>query len=236
MGNRTAKTTSLPLYLQLSEFLIREIAVGRLADGDKLPPERQMAVEYKTTVTTLRKALAILEQKKLLERIHGSGNYIRQKETVDSLYGMFRLELTEGGGLPTAETLGISVMTKPDDLPDFGTARTGTRVRRLRSLDATKIAVEEIWLDGNAGMIDPSRLQDSLYRYYRKNLGFWITRAEDRVGLGDSPRWSPASFGVPIGGPTGYIERLSWAQDPKPVEFSRTWFDTNKCNYVQRLK
>ncbi|NKW78361.1 GntR family transcriptional regulator, partial [Rhodobacteraceae bacterium R_SAG7] len=31
------------------------------------------------------------------------------------------------------------------------------------------------------------------------------------------------------------IERFSWAQTPDAVEFSRTWFDTDKALYVQRL-
>ncbi|MCJ8336829.1 MAG: GntR family transcriptional regulator, partial [Epibacterium sp.] len=35
--------------------------------------------------------------------------------------------------------------------------------------------------------------------------------------------------------PVGFIERFSWADGLAPVEFSRTWFDTDKALYVQRL-
>ena len=31
---------ALPLYQQISELLIRDIAAGRLIDGEKLKPER----------------------------------------------------------------------------------------------------------------------------------------------------------------------------------------------------
>lgn len=236
MDNSSGKPLSLPLYLQLSEFLIREIAVGRLADGDKLRPERAMAADYGTTVTTLRKALAILEEKGLLERVHGSGNFVRYAPDVSSVYSMFRLELRDGGGLPRGRILAIDERPKPAGLPQFGTSDTGTRVRRLRFLGDTPIAVEEIWLDRDAGQIDIKQLQDSLYRYYQRHLGFWISRAEDRVGLGKTPEWAPADFGVPKGAPTGYIERHSWAQGRHAVEFSKTWFDADKSIYVQRLK
>lgn len=235
MDAKLLNATSLPLYLQLSEFLIREIAAGRLSDGDKLPPEREMAAQYKTTVTTLRKALAVLQNKGLLERIHGSGNYVRQAEQVDSVYSMFRLELVNGGGLPTSKLVELREMSKPVELPAFGRSGMATRIRRLRFLDAKLIAVEEIWLDRDAGEVKQEQLQDSLYRYYKMQLGFWISRAEDRVSIGHTPDWSPQDFGVSAGQSTGFIERFSWAQTSVPVEYSRTWFDTTKAVYIQRL-
>ncbi len=227
--------TALPIYMQISEFLIREIAAGRLVDGQRLPPERELARSHGTTVRTLRKSLAELEKKGMLERIQGSGNYIRANHKAQSIYGMFRLELTSGGGLPTADILEIETVEKPADLPAFGGADHGTRIRRLRFLNRQPVAVEEIWLDGNSGVIRPEQMSDSLYRTYQMQLGLIIARAEDRVSIGHVPPWAPATFGLRPGTLTGYIERLSWAQEAAPVEFSRTWFDTDKALYVQRL-
>ena len=236
MYERQESAADLPIYAQVAEVLIREIASGHLADGTRLPPERQLAAQHGITVRTLRKSLAELENQGLLERVQGSGNYVRSNADVQSVYSMFRLELTQGGGLPTATFLSIDDMAKPDDLPQFGTAQHGTRMRRLRFLNKIPAAVEEIWLDGDAGRVDPSDASDSLYRYYKLKLGFWISRAEDYVSIGQSPAWAPKDFGKPHGDATGYIERLGWARGPKPVEFSRTWFDTDIAHYVQRLK
>ena len=52
---------TLPMFVQVSELLIREIAAGRLIDGERLPPEREMAKSLHVSVGTLRKALAELE-------------------------------------------------------------------------------------------------------------------------------------------------------------------------------
>lgn len=226
----------LPKYVQISELIIRDISAGRLMDGERLPPERVMANSLNTSVGTLRKALAILVKKQLLESVHGSGNYVRHGGEVDSVYAMFRLELHEGGGLPNADILDVAAMDKPDDLPQFGTSPHGTRIRRLRYLNKIIIAVEEIWLDGSVGIVSASELSDSLYHYYQKQLGFWISRAEDRVGIGIVPSWAPEKFGKPIGANVGYIERFSWATSPEAVEFSRTWFDTDRALYLQRIK
>ena len=68
--------TALPKYVQTAELLIREIAAGRLPDGARLKPERDMAVDLGVSVGTLRKALDDLTEKGLLDRVQGSGNYI----------------------------------------------------------------------------------------------------------------------------------------------------------------
>ncbi len=230
------KRSALPVYVQIAELIIRDISSGRLTNGDRLPPERDMAAQFNTSVGTLRKSLSELTNKGLLERIQGSGNYIRTGNVRDSVYGMFRLELPQGGGLPRADILSVETVDKPAELPKFGYANRGARIRRLRYLNDTIIAVEEIWLDESAGRVRPEALSDSLYHYYQKQLGFWITRAEDRVSIGVVPQWAPESFTKPAGSTVGYVERLSWADQEAPIEFSQTWFDTDQALYVQRLK
>ncbi|PIB25641.1 GntR family transcriptional regulator [Amylibacter kogurei] len=236
MSSPDQNPNDLPKYVQISELLIRDIAAGRLLDGERLPPERDMAENLHTSVGTLRKSLKILEQKGMLQRIHGSGNYIRHGVKDDSYYAMFRIELLDGGGLPRADVLDVSIMDKPDDLPQFGTSPRGSRVRRLRYLNDTIIAVEEIWLDAGAGLVDKNALSDSLYHYYQKKLGFWIHRAEDRVTIANVPDWAPEKFTLCAGATTAFIERFSWSDAPAPIEYSRTWFDTTRAHYVQRLK
>jgi len=226
---------ALPLYIQLSELVIREIEAGRLIEGERLPPEREMARAYGTSIGTLRKALADLERKGLLRRVQGSGNYIQKTKDVPGLYAMFRLELPSGGGLPTARVLSVDAMEKPQGLPRYGKSRYATRIRRLRSLNDEPIAVEEIWLDASVGTLRRNQLSESLYDTYLRRLNFWVTRAEDRVSVATFPAWTPQDVSD-AGDTSGYIERFSWADGRDAVEFSRTWFAPTRAVYVQRLK
>lgn len=228
---------AIPLHQQISEMLIREIAAGRIIDGEKLPTEKEMAASLGIAVGTLRMALADLEQKGLLERIQGSGNYVRSRPDVESIYAMFRLELVEGGGLPTAQVLSVERLPKPSDMPAFGCSSEGHCIRRLRSLGGRPAAVEEIWLDGScAEHIGVEELADSLYLFYRQALDIWIVRAEDRIGLGNVPAWAPSEFGLSSGVPVGFIERIGWDRSGASVEFSRTWFNHSVARYVSRLR
>jgi GntR family transcriptional regulator len=133
---------ALPKFIQISEMLIREIAAGHLADGARLPPERDMAADLNISVGTLRKALSDLVEKGLLDRIQGSGNYVRNRGAVESVYAFFRLELIGGGGLPTAQVVSADRLSKPRNAPNFGPSDEGHRIRRLRSLGDEMIAVE----------------------------------------------------------------------------------------------
>ena len=229
--------TSLPKYVQTSEMLIREIAAGRLLDGERLPPERQMANSLGIAVGTLRKALTELETRGLVERIHGSGNYIRQDPSASGVYAFFRLELIEGGGLPTAEVIDVARLAKPKDLPMFGQAEVAHRIRRLRLLSGTPVALEEIWLDGVwADELKAETMSESLYLFYRQSLGLWIGRAEDQVGLSQVPDWAGAQFPLTSGTTAGHVERRAWASDGEIAEYSRTWFDSDKCRYISRMR
>ena len=234
---RSTVAGPLPVYMQISEMLIRDIVAGRLAHGERLPPERQMAASLSISVGTLRRALSDLEERGLLERIQGSGNYVRASDSPAGVYAFFRIELAGGGGLPTAEILSIERMDKPADLPAFGTCAQAHRIRRLRRLNGLPAVIEEIWLDGaHARTLTAQDVSESLYLYYRQALGLWIARVEDRVGVGAVPDWAPAPFGLAPGQPAGLIERLSFARDGEAAEFSRNWFNHERVRYVSRMR
>ena len=229
-------TAPLPTYLRIAETLGRDIAAGRLVDGQRLPPERDMATQLGVAVGTLRKALAEMEARGLLARRQGSGNYVQASAQPQGIYALFRLEHVGGGGLPTAEVIAVDRRPKPDDLPPFGAGTEAHRIRRLRRLSGQPVSVEEIWLCVSyAGRMDRDALSESLYLHYRQHLGLHITRAEDRIGQEPLPDWTPGDFPYPPGTPMPQVERLSQTADGTVAEISRNWFDPGVARYVARL-
>lgn len=228
------RPTALPKYVQIAEMLTRDIAAGRLADGARLPPEREMAEGLGIAVGTLRRALDVLDERQLIDRKQGSGNYIRARSDVPSVYRFLRIERIGGGGLPTAQVLSIDRMDAPQDA-GFTHAQ-GFRFRRLRFMDKVPAAMEEIWLDcAVTDAIDADAVSESLYLYYSEVLGVVITAAEDRISVAPTPDWVDPWFGLRAGDMAGFIERTGRVRTGETVEFSRTWFDPNQINYVSRL-
>lgn len=231
----------LPIYLQISELLTRQIRAGFWRQGERLPTEADLAQSLDVAVGTLRKSLALLEERGVLERIQGSGTYVRAGGNAKGIYDLFRLELHDGPGLPTASILSVDKVDRPASVPvlsgDGSASKKAWRVRRLRFLNGTAAAIEEIWLDArHAQSLKASDLGDSMYLFYQTEFDLWISRAEDHIFAAPVPPWTVASFGPAAGQMVGYIERSSWTAGNQIAEFSRTWFDPAVCRYASRLK
>ena len=230
-----SKTGKLPLSSQIAEILVRDIYTGVLPDGERLPAERQMAHTMGIAVGTLRKALAELEKRGLLTRVQGSGNYVHHPLDVDNVYALFRLEKADGPARPSAHLLEMEKTAKPDDSPLPGPSTHCFRFTRIRKLDDTIAALEEIWLDGRfAESLDSLEVSDALYRFYREQLNLRITRVEDRVSVAALPHWAPRIFTDRLHPQWGFVERVARDQDGLIAEFSRTWFDPVEVRFVAR--
>jgi GntR family transcriptional regulator len=228
----------LPVYQQIAELLVRQIKAGYWQSGERLPTEAELADSLSVAVGTLRKSLALLSEQGVLERIQGSGTYVRRAEGSQRIYELFRLELTTGPGLPTAHILEVSRCARPAHVPLLGADAQAPvwRVRRLRLLSQVPVALEEIWFDGAlTPSLDAQELGDSMYLFYQTRFQVWIARVEDRISASPAPDWAAPPSGLQAGQNAGFIERLSWTASNTLAEFSQTWFDPAVCRYVSRI-
>ncbi len=79
-GDSLTKTLQAVSKTKLHEQIVNQVQVliqkGNLKHGDQLPPERELASIFKVSRHTLREAIRILEQKKILKSRPGSGTFI----------------------------------------------------------------------------------------------------------------------------------------------------------------
>ncbi|MFD9575496.1 GntR family transcriptional regulator [Streptomyces sp. NPDC059982] len=62
----------------IADDIRHQISTSHFKAGERLPSEAQLAARYKVSTPTLRSALALLEGEGLVEKIHGSGNFVRR--------------------------------------------------------------------------------------------------------------------------------------------------------------
>lgn len=228
----------LPVYLQIAELLARQIKAGYWHQGERLPTEAELAQKLNVAVGTLRKSLALLEQQGVLERIQGSGTYVKKVAGTQQIYELFRLELSTGPGLPTAHILDVQQLSRPAYVPALGEdpKAPAWRVRRLRFLSQVPVALEEIWFQAaSLQTLSAQDLGDSMYLFYQQRFGVWMARVEDRLSAAPTPDWACPPCGLATGDSAGFIERLSWTAGNTLAEYSRTWFDPAVCRYSSRL-
>ncbi|PUE35837.1 GntR family transcriptional regulator [Limnohabitans sp. Jir72] len=232
----------LPVYLQIAELLVRQIKAGYWHRGERLPTEAALAQTLSVAVGTLRKSLALLESQGVLERIQGSGTYVKSVQGSQQIYELFRLELTDGPGLPTAKILEVRQLKAEPGMPQLGSDALGEegapcwRVRRLRYLSQVPVALEEIWFTAQGcPQLSASELGDSMYLFYQQRLNVWIARVEDQISAAPAPDWADSVLLLSPGAWAGYIERVSWTAGNEVAEFSKTWFDPRVCRYSSRM-
>lgn len=68
------------LYINVKNKICRNIFYGAYKDGENIPPERVLAKDYNVSRVTIRKALELLQNEGILERVQGRGNIVRLSE------------------------------------------------------------------------------------------------------------------------------------------------------------
>lgn len=66
-------------YQQVIEWVQRRLRTGELKTGDRLETEAEIAQRFSFSRQTVRQALTNLEQEGIIEKIQGSGSYIRRQ-------------------------------------------------------------------------------------------------------------------------------------------------------------
>ena len=70
-----------PLYLSIANALAEDITSGRLPEGVRLPPQRELADELHVALTTVTRAYTEAERRGLVSGEVGRGTFVRQQET-----------------------------------------------------------------------------------------------------------------------------------------------------------
>ena len=70
------KTSSMPRYLAIAEAIGRDIAQGRLAPGDRLPPQRRLASHLSIDFTTVARAYVEAQKNGLVCSMVGRGTFV----------------------------------------------------------------------------------------------------------------------------------------------------------------
>lgn len=86
------------LYEQIVDQIEEAILAGQLKPGDQLPPERELAEQFRVSRTAVREAIKALREKGLVEAFPGRGTFVTAVTTQtvrDSLERLARIGITD---------------------------------------------------------------------------------------------------------------------------------------------
>lgn len=71
---------NIPIYLQIEQYLYRQIALGKLQAGDKIPSVRNLAADLTVNINTVQRALTQMNLQGILYTKRGEGNFVTQNQ------------------------------------------------------------------------------------------------------------------------------------------------------------
>lgn len=69
---------NIPIYLQIEQYLYRQIALGKMKAGEKIPSVRKLALELTVNVNTVQRALQEMNTQGILYTKRGKGNFVTE--------------------------------------------------------------------------------------------------------------------------------------------------------------
>ncbi len=112
-----------PVYRQIGDTIKHQVAVGELAQGERLPTVRQLAQDLGVDRNTVVRAYRLLDREGVISLQHGRGTFVKTPSQHPHLARHRRehLDLLMGEGIARALSLGYA----PDEIRQ-------TFARRLR--------------------------------------------------------------------------------------------------------
>jgi len=243
-SNMTAgAATFSPLYQQIKSLLMQSLEQGEWKPGDMIPSEVDLAVRFKVSQGTVRKAVDELATEHLLLRRQGKGTFVSTHHEPRAQFRFLRLAPDEGQpDYPENRILECKRMRPPVEIArmlDLKSGETAVQIRRLLLFSGTPTVLDEIWLPGALFRgLTAERLGEysgPMYALFESEFGTRMIRASEKIRAIAADGPSAAVLAVPIGTPLLSVERIASTYADRPVEVRRGLYVTENHHYHNEL-
>jgi len=217
-----------PLHIRVREAIRRQVRRGELVDGSgRLLTEAELVKLFGVSRVTIRTAIKPLVDEGLFARARGRGTFLRSNQPenwMGRLMG-FSETIKDAGYEPGAKILHQGMTNQHDDMVrELLRERAVWELKRIRLADDTPIAIEHAFYPPDIGLELEKRDLTSIvmYRVFEGDLGIDIKHAKQTIGATLADRVTADLLGVAKGSPLLSMERLTVAEDGRPIELLRS--------------
>ena len=232
-----------PLYQQIKTLMTRSLQQGEWRPGEAIPSEMDLAVRFKVSQGTVRKAIDAMAADNLLVRRQGKGTFVATHAEEKIQFRFLRLmpDSAEQGGM-TRRFIDCQRQRAPAELAralNLKPSDATIRVRRLLSFRGAPVVLDDIWLPAQLfkGLTAErlSNYRGPMYGLFETEFGVRMIRAEEKIRAVAADDASAALLGLVAGSPLLSVERLSMTYGDRPVELRRGLYSTTAHYYRNEL-
>ena len=220
-----------PAYQRIRDELVSEIESGRMAGGQRLPSETDLAARFGVTRMTVRQALASMVNDGLVVRRQGVGSFVledaAQRRNMTRLTSFAEDMARDGRSLETRLLAQQIVPAPPIVARRLGMTEGDhvTHVARLRTSDGAALTTQYSWVPYQLcpDLWEEPLIDGSLYATLRSRFGIDLRRADQRVAAEAATEEQARLLGIPVSAPLLRVERVTFDARNEAVEFARSW-------------
>jgi GntR family transcriptional regulator len=123
-----------PIYHQLANILRRQIALGVLLPGDRVPSETQLCEQYEVSPMTARRALMMLMDDGLVTAERGRGTFVKPLVLGTATFGLGAFEALFSGQRTLVRFLAVRTMPATPRISRRLAVPVGDKVLSIRRL------------------------------------------------------------------------------------------------------
>jgi GntR family transcriptional regulator len=216
--HRIFGATPIPRYLQLAELLRQRVAKGHWLPGSLLPSIEHLMAEFDVARVTVRQAIAMLAEERLLSPQRGRGTFVtgrpsarrrlRVESTLDDLVAMY------SGDRPDLATLSEGIVAPVLLETDGIGAPKYFHLRRVHSRDGERYCVISIYIDHRVFRRAPARFRRELALPILTSLpGLEIARARQTLTISTAEVETSRLLGIPVNAPVAEVRRVMQGVD-----------------------
>lgn len=211
-----------PLHSRLEDTLRNMIQQGQIATGAVLPGELELAAQLGVSRHTVRHALGVLTNERLLRRERGRGTTVVSSgppaviERSLSTFYAFAWETRARGATQHSYVLERTVLPADQTMAGRLTVGPGSeleRIVRLRTADEDPLVLETAYLPREFSRVLDGRAleQDSIYDVLEQRCEIRITGARESIRPIVLGRGTARLLHATSGAPAFSVERTTWS-------------------------
>lgn len=227
-----------PRYLQIAEQLEQQINSGVLAVGSMLPTEQELQHQFGVSRVTIRKAMAVLVEADRLNRVRGSGTYVKAPQAEHNAFQLsgFVEEVSAQGKTPSSRLLHFSVneaderlmrkLQLSDDQAQI------YEITRLRLIDGEPEILERTYMPLHLFPdLSVEVMMHSKYHYIEQQKGLRISLSRQDVIPECASRDVAELLHIPERHPVLKVCSVSELEDGRPFEYTVHYFRVNQYRF-----
>lgn len=233
----------VPLHHQVYLDLKSALDDGEWRPGDRLPPERELALRYGCSLITVRRALDELSREKRLQRTRGKGTFVlRPRIDRDLADAMSFTQEMQIRGLDPETRL---IAARPESAGQTVAAALGLEVdsptlylERLRMAGGEPLLLEMVHLPAERfpGLLASDLERNSLYQILTERYLTPVARAREALEPVLLPAREARLLGLAPRSLALLVEGIAFTDDGTPVEFGRTYVRGDRTRYyIERV-